>query len=563
MDAHLDYVYALCQALHPGATESELSDLSVKTILNASQGNEKTFIENFCSEGATIADTMESEFITEIASLKKETSPVVMFIWNHDAVEAPLDALFKEAKYEENYRWVYAVTSDEVASSRNLHASINNQALFIPKECEKHLAFLTAIVSTDGFPPLALPPQVYRIAIVHGLVLEGTWSVLDHYFLFLANQVNCLFFSGTLNNQNNPLHYVNVLPRTLLKRQGNYFDIVAGGYAKLDQLHRLSERAEKRNKIIFHLPSIAYAQYEMPQLEAMIEQTVNSFPSYTISIRPYPNQLDYYQSLREKWNFESRVSWDLSASYNDNYKDARLLITSNSHSMRTFCLGTGRPAINVNFLSLRESERSAEEYGLTLYGMGAFLSAVKEMLDVDNYAYPGIANMYQNWANPGKSAKRLVQHLDSVSQGESDAEYRYRLFDEEYHETSPLDNVWQFVTSERRLTARAEAARLASIYFENFELAKHALMLRIQYLGNKQLERISGFPIDQISQFLKQYLELLPDDRESILHFETEVLPIICNALLSESTNVDFKYCVKLVRLKYSKAFLPASITPV
>lgn len=546
-DIYLQYVYSMVSGRFPDAPANVHSDLSAKLILNCAKGEEEGFLSRY-DASSDLSQTLTSEFLEELNELNNPLRKMVMFLWNHDAVESPLGALYDEVKDSAEFNWVYAVTSDELGSSRALSFAKRSEALFVPYGCERYLTDLFAVISTDGFLPPELPSQVYRLAIVHGLILEDSWSRIDHYFHFLAGMFNGIFYSAKLNQENNQTHYQNVFPKQLIGHESAYFDVVEGGYAKLDQLYRLAHEAGVKDKVVFHLPSITYAKYQPKHLSDILSQMIEQYPEFEISIRPFPGQYEQYRQLADTLSSNKNVSWDLDDNYVNNYKDARLLITSNSHSKRTFALGTGRPAIDLDFTV--PGDISEKPFGYEVCQLEDLLPLLGAILSPGYQPHAGIRELVSSWANPGNSGARLVEHLTGIVHGRSDARYRYSLYSAEDSTDTGADDVLKYVHSNCRLPARAEWSRVASAKYADFEFARHALALRISYLKEQQLGRTDGFPIEQISQFMLQFLLTMPDSKEGTDACEKLLLPLMFNALIAGDSNVDFEYCKKLLREK-------------
>ena len=534
-------LFKKCQELFPDETELCLLDLCVKAALSTQIGEELAYLQEYQRRGESISSQLLGEFESECALAISKDSDNVLFLWHHGAVEQPLISFYEQCQRHAEFHCIYGVTAADTLSEKALRYS-KGKALFIPHNGASRLKDIRAVVSTDYFLPHDLPASVYRLAIVHGLILSNSWGILHFFINYLFMDFDGLFFSANLQQQYNPERYLGELPLAMKNTAAESFSIIQGGYAKLDRFIDVVER-QNDLKVVIHLSSFSYIGVNTEQLNDVMQNLQLSIPGVQVCVRPFPGEEHLYADLKQQWSgFD--IKWDRNSSYDQTYKDAAVLINFGSHTLWTFAVGTKRAAIDVRIG--QGADVSEEEFGFTVRNIDALVSTVKKVLDGDPEVEKRIAIMREKLANPGKASTRMIRHLESVFAGANDAEYQYRYLSPGVSGTS----VEEYIDSDAPLAARAEVAKFFAIEHEDFAFAEKALQLRLQYLGEKHLAKVNGFQSETFSDFLLIYLRLHPGTKQEVESFRKQFLPLIVNALLSGDSHLKFEACKSLMRKK-------------
>ena len=230
------------------------------------------------------------------------------------------------------------------------------------------------------------PPKSKNIYISHDIYDAPMVNKnLEKKIFLRINKLDFIFTSSDLSSK----YFISIFKKFKISRKPK---LINTGYLKLDHVEKIiNENKNLPKKSILIAPgySLSFKKYNMtPNLDKIIDLLLKK-TNEKIIYRPHPldstnkgNKI-LIEKIHSKFQHNLKFSIDLSVSYLDSYKNAKILITDLSSTAYTFAFSTLRPVIffSRNETLLKKDKLSDTNFFHDRHKIGTIVKQYKNILD--------------------------------------------------------------------------------------------------------------------------------------------------------------------------------------
>ena len=317
-----------------------------------------SLINNLCSLSKTIKSLTKIFYITNYIN---ENIKVIMFYFPVKAYQENIIELVKNFK-KKNYLIILAYnfsSAGEIKKSQNSYFVDLGYLKFIPFKniFLKNINFFLSSYLSYIYPPnsknVYISHDIYDAPMINKKMEKKMFLRINRLdYIFVASEVSKKYFENKLIKFNN-----NIKP-----------EIINTGYLKLDHVYKkLNSQKKTDNKSVLIAPaySLNYKEFNMTKsLNKLIDFLINKLNQKVI-YRPHPLDLTkkgdkiLVTNIVNRFKNNKNFKTDLSISYLNSYKNAKLLITDITSTAYTFAFSTENPVI---FYSPKEKIIKKDSY---------------------------------------------------------------------------------------------------------------------------------------------------------------------------------------------------------